>query len=133
MNWNQLIKGLRHTYLVASKFATQQAGMLTFIPGTYQREKNEGSRTIERIIIQQVSAMSEVYSIQKVVCKCYSPGEKIISYPANEEWVALYDFSTRQLLEIGRKKSIVFLPENSSLIIDNTYYTKIATSKCVEF
>lgn len=134
MKLKQLIKELRCIYIIASKFATQQAGMMEFIPGMYQREKKEGSsRIIDRVIIRQVSQTAEIYSIQKVLCKCYTQDEKIISQPKDEEWMAFYDFSSRRLLEVGGKKSLTFFPENSSFIMDNIYYSKVSLSKGTEF
>jgi hypothetical protein len=134
MKLKQWISDLKRSCLVTFKWATQQAGMGMFIPGTYERDRKEtGFLIVERIIIHSISSVADLYSIRKVICRYTSPEEKTVYEPKAEEWTATYDTATRQLIEIAGNRSLTFLPEESLLLVDKVSYYKIANTRHTTF
>ena len=134
MEWKQIINGLRNYKLFAIRLAEQQARVIKFIPGTYQREREDfGIRVVERIIIQQVSKVADIYSIRKITCLYNTPEEKKVYEPKADMWMASYNLSIKQLQELDGKRSCAFIPEGSYMLLGNTKFVKIRASKCTEF
>jgi hypothetical protein len=134
MEWKRLLTEFNKCQLFATRFAEQQARMKDFIPGTYQREREDfGIRVAERLVIQTVSNIADIYCIKKIVCLYNSPEEKKIYEPKTDEWMASYDFAQRRLQELVGSRSCAFIPEDSLMLLDGTKYSKIGTSKCLEF
>lgn len=132
MKWKQLIKQLKYACELSSNLNMQQAKMILFMPGSYEREyEDAGVRIAERIIINRISEVSEMYRIKKVVCRYVTKEEKIIRESSADQWTAAYDLSKRQLFEITGQRSCAFIPEDSVLILNNVKYFKSPTKYIV--
>lgn len=134
MKFRQFINGLWDAYSTAAKLAAQQTDLYRFISGTFERDqKDTGHLVTERIVIQPLSAVTNLYRVQKVVCYYTSHEEKRVYEPRNDQWTGSYDLASRQLVEIGGKRSCAFLPEESLVLMDNVRYSKIAPVKYTRF
>ena len=134
MKFSQFMNGLWDAYSMAAKMAAQQTDLYRFIPGTFERDrKDAGHLMAERIVIQPLSAVTNLYHVQKVVCYYTSHEEKRVYEPQDEQWTGTYDLASRQLVELGGKRCCAFLPEESLVLMNNARYFKIAPVKYICF
>ncbi len=130
MKLKESISKLKTIWLITTMKSFQQTGMILFISGKYQREWKEGNTTmVERISIQQISTIADMFCVRKIVIKQNSPDQKVVYENKADEWKATYDYSRRQLLEVAGKRVCSFIPENSILFIGEVEYTKIKSEK----
>lgn len=134
MKFRQLFNGIWNAYATAAKIAAQQTELYRFIPGTFQRDpKDSGTLVAERIIIQPLSTVANLYRVQKVICYYTSSEEKRIYEAGAEQWTGAYDLASRQLVEVGGKRSFAFLPEESLLLFNQVRYFKVASTPYTHF
>ena len=130
MKLKESINKLKTIWLITTMKSFQQTGMILFISGKYQREWKEGNTImVERISIQQISIIADMFCVRKIVIKQNSPDQKVVYENKADEWKATYDYSRRQLLEVAGKRVCSFIPENSILFIGEVEYTKIKSEK----
>jgi len=134
MQWRQWIDNWRNVYSVLTEAALQQKSLAQFIPGTYRRDPEESGPLVEeRIIIQSLSAVANLYRLQKVICYYTSSEEKRIYEAGAEQWTGAYDLASRQLVEISGKRSCAFLPEESLLFFNHVRYFKVSSTQYIHF
>jgi hypothetical protein len=94
--------------------------------GVYRRNSDEGNfRITEKVLIKQVSLLGDVYRIIRVTWKQNVLEEKNPNKEKVDKWLATYDYSKRELSEIGGERKCAFLPENLLMFIGNTKFKMI--------
>jgi len=105
----------------------QQISLINFIPGTYQRQWEEGLKKIRDIlVISHHDTISDLYLIKKTVVKEYV----LDTIPTTEthekeEWIAAYQTSTKQLGELNRGRQCSFNPEKLLLFLGTVEYKRV--------
>ena len=128
MKLKQLISNIRNAWLITSKNAIQQRGMIIMIPGVYQREWEEDvNKIVERITIRKISTIADMYRVTKTILTHKTLDKKIIQKHVTDEWMATYDYSRRQLHEVAGQRQCSFIPEDLILFVDEISYTKVNT------
>ena len=126
MKLKQLISNVRNAWLITSKSAIQQKGMIIMIPGVYQREWEEDvNKIVERITIRKISAIADMYRVKKTILTHKTLDKKIIQKHVIDEWMATYDYSRKQLHEVAGQRQCSFIPEDLILFVDEISYTKV--------
>lgn len=127
MKWTLFTK-LKTMWLVALNRTLRDAGMMIYMEGTYQRERQlEYSKEQDIIHVEQVDTISMLYRLKRTVVKQYvfntTPETQTHE---NEEWYAVYHSGTRQLVELNHGRECSFHPVKSMLLLGNNAYRKIA-------
>lgn len=120
------------TVLVIAAFVsscgdTPSGKVKDFVPGVYVKTINdEFTRGMDTLAIEPLDENAGSYSIvkkmgyvQTIDGKQLSPQYKV------ENWTAIYDENTHQLMEQRKGKVISFLPDGDKLSLGSSEYQKI--------
>lgn len=125
MKLKEIRSSLLHLWFTAARHALQQAGLFVFMTGTFKRTHQEGGlRLTERLTISRISTMGEVYRIVKTISRMQKNADQVTLEEQYEEWKAVFDSATRQLVGIGNSRKCCFIPEKSLLLLGDVAYTK---------
>ena len=127
MKWD-VFTTLKCMWVQLSTSTVRQAGMTLYMTGTYERERHfEFSKERDVIKIEQVDAIAELYQVSRTLIKEYlfntTPATQTHE---NEEWLAVYNAATRQLVELNHGRECSFHPAKQLMLLGNNAYQKIA-------
>lgn len=116
---------LRAIWTIVTRNTLQQATIIAFAQGTFKRSQQEGGHHItETLAISLISGSAELYRVQKTISRQQRSQGRVTMELEHEEWKAVYDCSTRQLVGIGNSRKCTFIPEQSMLLISDVAYAK---------
>jgi hypothetical protein len=132
MKWNSL-EGLRYAWLVILKKAMQERGMIMCMQGSYQREwTQEFTKMKDIITVSELDVISDLCCVSRTIVKEYV----FESVPATqthekEEWFAVYNSATKQLVDLKGGRRCTFYPTESILLFGDNTYQKIGRKTSV--
>lgn len=130
MKWKLFIGGLKAFILISYKNALQQQVLMLAMEGKYSRNWNEDEcEFLETVKIKQASALGGIHKIVKILWKQDGPDKDVFSKQKSDKWLATYDYSKRQLTEVGGKRKCSFLPEKQLMFINDAKFEKIEWPK----
>lgn len=130
MKWDVFTK-LQCMCLLASNRALREVSRALYMEGTYQREQQmEFSKETDIIRIEQVDAITELYQVKRTVVKEYLFNPVPVTQThEKEEWYAVYNAATRQLVELNHGRECSFHPVKQMMLLGNNAYQKITQKK----
>jgi len=127
MKWNSL-EWIKYAWLEILKKTMQERGMMMSMQGTYQREwTQEFTKMKDIITISELDVVSDLYCVKRTMVKEYV-FENLPATQTHEkdEWFAVYNSATKQLVDVKGGRSCSFYPTRSMLLFDDNTYQRIS-------
>lgn len=130
MSWKRFMRKLSYSFIMLSKHSYQEAAMISFIPGTYKREwKDSECENVEILNIYLYNEIAEVYVISIVKSRLVIHNEQMVYTKQPDEWFAVYDSGTKQLVEIGGSRAFTFFPDENHLLLNMHQFIKVKSEE----
>lgn len=132
MKWNSF-EGLKYAWLMILKKTMQERGMIMSMPGTYQRQWTQEFTKMKDIIrVSELDVISDLYCVRRTIVKEYV-FESLPTTQTHEkdEWLAVYNSATKQLVDLKGGRPCSFYPSESILFLGDNTYKKISRKTSV--
>lgn len=118
---------LRWAKIVLLRRVYQEAAMLIFIPGTYERKWKEGRHeVVETLVIRKESSIGNLYSVERNMVKqeLLWEGKICTERRDSSQWMAVCHRATSQLLPLEGEERCTFSPEKQLVYLERQVYSK---------
>ncbi|WP_367867002.1 hypothetical protein [Pedobacter sp. WC2423] len=126
MSWKRFVKKVRFSFIMLSRQSFQEAAIFSFMTGRFRREwKDAECEHVEVITIKIYNEIAEAYEVSIVKSKLVIHNEQMVYTKQPDEWLAIYDTSRRQLIEVGGTRTFTFFPDENEALLDKHGYVKV--------